>query len=354
MELNVSDTASAAMFISVVMPVRNEERFIAATIGELLDQDYPVDRYEILVCDGMSDDGTRDIVRGLAAADGRVVLVDNPGRRSSAGRNVGFRRARGDLVVVVDGHVHIGRRDFLAKLAMHAETSGADCLGRPQPLLPVSTGGFSEAVALSRASRLGHSPSSFIFSDAEGWAPAASMGAAYRRRVFDRIGFVDESFDACEDLEFNTRLDAAGLRCWTSPDLTVSYFARESAGALFRQMHRYGFGRYKYLRRHPHTLSAAQLAPPALVLGLMSLPLLALVWQPLFLVGLATTLLYILVVAGGSVALARRTTWRHVGRYLVIFPAIHLGLGAGFLASVLRRGRMRRHGRTEDGTEVPS
>lgn len=346
------ETNAAAMFISVVMPVRNEDRFIAATLGELLAQDYPADRCEILVCDGMSDDRTREIVAGLAAADPRVVLVDNPGRRSSSGRNAGFRRARGDLVVVVDGHVHIGRTDFLAKLAHHAGKSGADCLGRPQPLLPTGPGGFSEALALSRASRLGHSPSSFIFSDAEGWAPAASMGAAYRRHVFDRIGYVDESFDACEDLEFNTRLDAAGLRCWTSPDLTVSYYARDSAGALFRQMHRYGFGRYKYLRRHPHTLSAAQLAPPALVLGLASLPLLALAWWPLFLLGAAVTLLYALAIVSGSVALARRTTWRHIGRYLVIFPAIHLGLGAGFLASVLRRGRMPNHGQANAGTEA--
>ena len=328
-------------FITVVMPVRNEERFIASTLGELQDQDYPADRCEFLVCDGMSDDRTREIVADLAAADPRIKLLDNPARRSSAGRNVGFRSGRGDVMVVVDGHVHIGRRDYLRQLAGHFERSGAHCLGRPQPLLPTRPGGFSEAVAMSRASRLGHSPSSFIYSGYEGYAPAASMGAAYRREVFDLIGYVDEGFDACEDLEFNTRLDAAGLRCWTSGDLTDWYYARDSVGALFRQMHRYGFGRYKYLRRHRHALSASQLAPPAMALGVTSLPALAVVAPPLFVTGVTVTLLYALIIVAGSVLLARRTTWRHLGRYIVIFPAIHLGLGFGFLASVLRGGRIR-------------
>ncbi len=332
----------AVPFVSVVLPVRNEARFIAQTLRQLLEQEYPADRFELLVCDGGSDDATREIVQGLSAAHPQVRLLDNPGQRSSAGRNVGFRAALGDLVVVVDGHVRIPDRRLFANLVDAFRRSGADCLGRPQPLVAAEPGGWAESIALARASRLGHSGSSFIYSGYEGFAPAASMGAAYRPHVFAIVGFVDETLDACEDLDFNTRIDEAGLRCFTSPRLTVEYFARETPRALFQQMFRYGFGRYSYLRRHPARWSAGQLLPPLLVAGLSALPLLALASRPLFALGACLALLYLAVLTTASLLLATRTGWRHLARYVVVFFLVHAGVGCGFWASVFRGGQLAR------------
>ncbi len=90
--------------------------------------------------------------------------------------------------------------------------------------------------------------------------------------MFDAIGYVDESFDACEDLDFNTRVDAAGLSCFTSPSLTMYYFARNTIGGLFRQMERYGLGRFRYLRKHPATMGLYQVAPAGLVLNTLLIP----------------------------------------------------------------------------------
>jgi len=339
-----TDDSERSPFISIVVPIRNEEDFIAATIAELQTQKYPDDRVEILVCDGLSDDRTREIVSAIAEADSRVKLLDNPKRRSSAGRNVGFQSARGDIAIVIDGHVKIGHTDLLANLARCAVESGADCFGRPQPLIPSEPGGWAEAIAHGRASKLGHSPASFIHSGHEGFAPAASMGAAYRRHVFEKIGYVDETFDACEDLDFNTRVDEAGLRCFTSPSLTVYYYARQSIRGLFWQMYRYGFGRYKYLRKHPTTLSPYQLAPALLVLNVLLIPVWALIAPLLMWVGIAATAFYGLVSSLVAFSLARQTTWKHLARYLVIFPTIHSGIGVGWLMSLLRGGRLTTEG----------
>ncbi len=326
-------------FVSVVLPVRNEARFIADTLGQLQGQRYPHDMIELLVCDGRSDDGTREIVSRMADRDARIELVDNPGLRSSAGRNVGFRRAKGEIVVVIDGHVELPDQHLIENLVECFRASGADCLGRPQTLIPAKGEPWSEAIALARASPLGHDPHSLIFSEYEGFAPAASMGAAYRPHVFDKIGFVDESFDACEDLEFNTRLDKAGLRCFTSPELTVRYYARTSPAQLFRQLFRYGFGRFKYLLRHPDHLTLGQLVSPVLVMGVLSLPLAWLLARPLAVAVSALIGLYLLVVLAEAVRLSLRTSLRHLGRYLVVFQAIHFGVGVGFLAALLRRGK---------------
>jgi succinoglycan biosynthesis protein ExoA len=329
--------------LSIVIPIFNEAVYIANTLDELLSQDYPVDRFELLICDGMSEDSTREIVGRYVANHSNVQLLDNPQRFSGAGRNIGFRAAKGELCVVIDGHVRIGRLNYFRELARCLKRSGADCLGRPQPLVAEKSNGFAEIVVLARNHRLGHSPDSLIYGDFEGVAPAASIGAAYRPEVFEQIGYVSEDFDACEDLEFNTRLDEAGLRCYTSPSLAISYFARDSLGSLFRQMYRYGYGRFKYLLLYRRLITLAQLIPSMLVLGVTIPFLMALTGVTLLLwIGIGVVTIYLLLIASVSAFLACKSRLSNFGRLLCVFPVIHLGLGVGFLAGLAGGGRIRR------------
>uniref|UniRef100_UPI0035B2093B glycosyltransferase n=1 Tax=Promineifilum sp. TaxID=2664178 RepID=UPI0035B2093B len=94
-------------FVSLIMPVRNEAAYIARSLGAVLAQDYPTDRLEILVVDGMSDDGTREAVRALQATCPTLYLIDNPARIVPPALNIGLRHARGEIVVRVDGHCEI-------------------------------------------------------------------------------------------------------------------------------------------------------------------------------------------------------------------------------------------------------
>jgi cellulose synthase/poly-beta-1,6-N-acetylglucosamine synthase-like glycosyltransferase len=326
--------------ISVVVPVRNEARFIAATLRELLAQDYPKEQIEVLVCDGRSRDGTREIVRALSEEDPRVVLLDNPGLRSSTGRNVGFRAAKGEVLLVVDGHVHIPSRRLFSDLVRCLRESGADCAARTQRLRPTPGKPWSHAIALARASWIGHGRDSTIYEEVGGIGPAATSGAAYRREVIEQIGFVDERFDACEDLDFNRRIDEAELRCVHDASLEVEYFARETPAALFRQMLRYGFGRFNYLQRNLSRFSWSQLVPVVLVLAGVLLPLLAVLRSPLAWLAAALLLAYAIAVGATSLSLALRHGIGHLPRLLAVIPLIHSGLGLGFLHGLLRRGRL--------------
>src|SRR5947209_8774151 len=241
-------------FVTVVVPVRNEECYLEATLHPLLIQDYPADRYEVIVADGESDDGTVEIVRRLQEEHPNLRLVHNPRRLSSAARNLGVRLGRGDYVLVVDGHCDLQNLNYLRQMVTVFERHGVESIGRPQPLDVAGASPLQRAIALARSSRLGHNPGSFIYSDEGGFVPPQSVAVAYRRDVFDRIGYFDESFDACEDVEFNTRLDAAGGRCYFAPELTVNYHPRGSLRGLVVQMLRYGRGRAKLLRKHPQPL----------------------------------------------------------------------------------------------------
>ncbi|WP_242012332.1 glycosyltransferase family 2 protein [Pseudodesulfovibrio cashew] len=340
---------NSSLFISVVVPVFNEERFIAATLEQILGQDYPEERFEVLVVDGGSEDATREIVSSYCEQYGNVRLLDNPGRKSSSGRNIGFKNGEGEYFLVIDGHCHIPNFKLLRNLAEIVERTGASCLGRPQTLDAPGGTPFQEAVASVRGSRLGHGSGSLIYGEHEGFASPVSNGAAYGREVFETIGYVDEDFDACEDVEFNLRVEKAGFKSYTSPKLKVSYYPRETLPGLFRQMQRYGAGRCRLWRKHPDSLSMNSLVPPAFALLCMAAPVFILLGLltslPILLGGLLLIPLaaYLALICRESYRLTDGGTVTGVLTRMSIFATVHLGLGGGFLLELLRgkRGNQR-------------
>ena len=120
-------------FISVILPVRNEQPFIEATLSDLLRQQYAPQRFELIVVDGESTDQTCKVVEEVAKRYANVRLLHNPQRWSSAARNIGIRAAEGDFIAVVDGHCEVDNERFLHNLADAFVSSGADCLGGPHP-----------------------------------------------------------------------------------------------------------------------------------------------------------------------------------------------------------------------------
>lgn len=329
--------------ISVVMPVYNEERFIRQTLDQLLRQEYPGDRFEVLVADGMSSDRTRDIVKDVMEEHQNVRLLDNPKRKSSSGRNVGFTEGRGDFYLVIDGHCHIPDDQLLRNVSKAFSDNDVDCLGRPQPLDPPHLSPFQQKVASARASKIGHGSDSLIYSDFEGFCTPDSNGAAYSKRVFETVGYVDESFDACEDVEFNHRVGQAGFKAFTSPSLMVKYYPRDSLAGLFKQMMRYGAGRYRLYKKHPETLGILTLVPALFVIYVF-LTLLCLL---LSLVGIipaggaavftVALLCYFVLVGAMSMRLFEETGIDTVLSLVAIFFTIHTGLGWGFLSQAIRR-----------------
>lgn len=316
--------------ISVILPVRNEAACIAHTLHQLLTQDYPADRFEVLVADGESTDDTPTIVRALASQHPNLRLLYNPSRWSSAGRNVAIAAAKGEIVLLIDGHCEIDNRRYLAEVAAAFIRSGADSVGRPQPLDVPGATPLQRAIASGRSSWLGHHPASYVWSDYEGLVPPQSVAIAYRRNVFARVGGFDESFDACEDMEFNHRLARAGHTCFFTPRVRVRYHPRDSLPRLFRQMWRYGRGRMRLLRKHPETVSLASLTPAAFVAGVVLGPLLACVFPSLWAFYFGVLALYLVVVLGTSLTIALRHNEMALTGWLpLVFASVHSGAGVG-------------------------
>jgi succinoglycan biosynthesis protein ExoA len=323
-------------FISVIVPVRNESAFIADTLQQLVDQRYDATRFEIIVADGCSSDDTRTIVAAMQARYAHLRLLDNPRQWSSAGRNAAIRAARGDIVLLIDGHCQLKNPYYLQSVADAFTGSGADCLGRPQPLDVTGANRMQRAIAAARSSRLGHHPASHVYSGCSSFVPPQSVAIAYRRSVFETVGLFDERFDACEDVEFNHRVAKAGLTCWFTPSVLVHYHPRESLTGLFGQMVRYGRGRARLLRKHPETFSLPGFVPAAFLAGVVAGALLACVSSLLALVYAAVLGIYSVTLLLFSIALCvRERDARLLPLFPLVFLTIHVGAGAGVWCELL-------------------
>lgn len=333
-------------FISIVIPVRNESRHIESVLSALVEQDYPKEKIEIIVCDGRSDDETVPIADRFAANSPiKQRTLTNPAMRSSGGRNVGLRAARGDIVCFIDGHCRIGSNGMLAAVAKLMADQDLHCIARPQRLYADTEGFFQRAVVLARASRLGHAADSTIYEQhfVERVCDPASAGAIYRRSVFDVVGPYDETFDACEDVELNVRVRQAGLKAVLTSAAEIFYVARNSPQALFKQMARYGTGRMRLMRKHASERSMKVFVPLAIFTFIALTPVvdLALPWPVAR--GWSTIVgLYVLTLfSAGFFAAAKEKASSFSAKVrlgaAVAFAllVIHVGLGWGELRGLL-------------------
>jgi len=317
--------------VSVIMPVRNEAAYIARSLGAVLAQDYPADRLEILVVDGMSDDGTRQAVLAQAAADPRVRLLDNPAGIVPPGLNVGIGQARGEIIVRVDGHCEIAS-DYVRRCVQHllAGHDGAPVEAVGGPIETIGETDEAAAIALAMSSWFGVGGSAFRTIKDRPLLVETVAFPAYRRATLQRLGPFDEEMVRNQDDEYNYRLLKSGGRILLSPDIRSRYYSRGSLRSLWRQYYQYGYWKVRVMQKHPRQMRVRQFAPPAFVAGLLGSAALGLVLRPFRRLLGAVLALYLAANVVASLSLGRE----HAPRLLVIHPILHLSYGLGFLVGL--------------------
>jgi len=328
-------------FITVIMPIRNEADFIERAIGSILDNDYPTERMEILAVDGMSDDGTREIVARLSRADGRVKMLDNPKRITPAAMNIGLKAARGDLFIRVDGHVEIPP-DFIAASirCLHEHPDAWVAGGYIKTVADSYTG---QAIASAMCSPIGVGNSRFRLGDYEGCVDTLAFGT-HHRWIVDKIGYFDEELVRNQDDEFNLRIILAGGKIWMSKAIQSTYFSRGSLGKLWKQYFQYGFWRIRTLQKHKRPASFRQLVPLLFVLSLLLPGLAGFFWKPLWILLAIEAALYVLGLVIGALDVGRKSGWRYALPAPAVFVILHFAYGLGCLWGVVRFSVLRGSG----------
>jgi succinoglycan biosynthesis protein ExoA len=318
-------------FISIVIPMHNEEAWIDRCLGSVLAQDYPAERMEVLVADGMSTDGSPAMLAALAARDARVRVIPNPGLIVPTGLNRAIAAARGTIIARIDAHTVI-EPDYLRRGVEVLERTGASNVGGPM----VCRGGgpIADAVAVAMHSRFGIG-ATFHFATAETQCDTVYMGM-WPREVFERVGLFDEELVRNQDDELSYRIRKAGGRIFVSPAMRSLYQNRESWTALARQFWQYGVWKVRVLQKHPRQMSVRHFVPPLFQVGVAVLLALGFAWRPALWTGLAAVASY----AGCLAVIAHKSAdgWAARVRVWRAFATIHQCWAAGFLVGLWRFG----------------
>lgn len=319
---------STQPLVTLIMPIRNESAHIEESLGALLTQNYPTDRLEILVCDGQSTDDTRTKIAKIIQANphNQIRIVDNPQKIMPAGFNAGLRQATGEVIVMVGGHCRLAS-DYVKNCVEVLSKTGADCVGGP--MTTIGTTAVAQAIALALSSRFGVGGVAFRMQMTEGRYVDTVAFGAYRRKVFDQIGSLDEELIRNQDDEFNFRLTQSGGKIWLDPSIQSSYHSRATIAKLWRQYFDYGLYKVRVIQKRGAVPSWRHVVPGAFVLLVLTSILLSVlfsnsVWLfSVLLPYLIATLIATIITAG---------TQLHLWVWLLpAFWTLHFSYGLGFL-----------------------
>ncbi|OHB55233.1 MAG: hypothetical protein A2Y07_11065 [Planctomycetes bacterium GWF2_50_10] len=320
-------------FVSVIVPCRNEGDFIARCVCSILVCDYPKDRFEVIVVDGMSTDDTRFEISQLQKSHPNLKLYDNPERIVPTAMNIGISNSKGEVIIRVDGHAEVPP-NFIAqnisKLQAHPE---AWCVGGA--IDSISDTYVGKAIAVAMSSRFGVGNAMFRLGNYEGYVDTIAFGA-YHRWVFDKIGTFDEELVRNQDDELNYRLIKEGGKILMSPSIHSKYYTRTSLSKLWRQYFQYGFWRIRTMQKHRRPATLRQMVPLLLVLSMLSLLIGGAFFRPVLLLLMSEIFLYLLLLVAGIVDVSRKAGVSYGLLSPIVFIILHFGYGFGSLWGIMR------------------
>lgn len=321
--MHISDETSRQEGVSVILPVLNEEPYLAQAVGAILSQDY-LGQIEIVLSIGPSKDRTLEVAQGLAAQDPRVVLIENPTGRTAAGLNLAISTSKFPIIVRVDGHAEIPRNYVSLAVNILKETGAVNVGGMmaAQGVTP-----FEKAVAGAMRSPLGVGASRFHTGGSAGSVDTVYLGVFLRSALMSVGGF-DERFTRAQDWELNFRLRQAGGIVYFDPRLHVLYRPRPTLKALSKQYFEYGRWRRVVTRRHIGTVNLRYLAPPLALIGTVTSLVTGIFLAPIFFLPAGVYLVFLTVASLGI-----GKTLGEKLRLPAILLTMHMSWGAGFLTS---------------------
>jgi len=321
-----------SLFLSIISPVRNEEKYIAKCLTSLVRQDYDSQQYEILVVDGMSTDRTRDIIKEFEKKYENIKLFDNPNKTVPYALNIGLKHAKGSIIIRVDGHAVI-EKDYLYQCVKYLQQTKADCVGGY--IESINDAKIGKAIALAMSSSFGVGNARFRTSTKEGFVDTVAFGA-YRREVFQKIGNFDEELVRNQDDEFNYRLRKYGGRIYMTSKIKAYYYPRSNIIKLWKQYFQYGMWKVRVMQKHFEVMQLRQFVPLIFLLTILGNLLLGIFIRPLLWGLLFINTIYITI----SLYISLKISLTHGLRYFILLPLIfavlHFSYGLGFLWGIIK------------------
>lgn len=339
--------------VSIIVPCFNEEATIAGLLEAILAQTLAAEQMEVVIADGMSTDGTRQRIAAFSQQHPQLAVrvIDNPARSIPSGLNLAIAAAHASTLLRLDAHSSPDR-EYVAR-SLHALDEGKGWnVGGVWQVRPGKPTWLAAAIAQAASHPFGVGDARYRYTSIAGAVDTVPFGS-FRRELINTIGGFDESLQTNEDYEFNARIRLAGGTVWLDPAIRSVYYARPTLGALAQQYWRYGYWKWRMLRRYPGTLRPRQAIPPLFVLALLGLSILSLLWAPaVWLLG-AVVVSYALLLLAAALqkAIQLRQPSLLVGMPLAMMT-MHFSWGAAFLWSLLSSRAHTPHTHTNGTTPL--
>ena len=333
-------------FVSVVIPVYNEEKYIGNTLNSIFLQNYPTSSFEILIADGNSDDSTKEIISKLIVKHQNIHLIHNQDRIIPIGLNRSIQNAKGDIIIRMDGHCEI-ESDYISKCVESLGTDKIDCVGGV--IKTVSNGNLiSKSIAIAQSSLFGIGNATFRTSTTQAKEIDTVAWGAYKRGRFEKIGGFDEELLYSEDDEFNFRLIQNGGKIWLDPSIKSVYYPRNSLKKLFKQYFQYGLYKVRVMQKRRGFASWRHLVPGTFVLALLisiftfsiSHLLFYLILGSYLIANITATMIELMKPTNSQThKLSNSSTLQLIYLYTLLsrtFFTLHLSYGLGFLIGLIK------------------
>ena len=320
--------------VSVLIPCRNEAKHIEHCLTNIYGFTPPPGGFEVILIDGMSNDGTREFLSHLKSRFADFILIDNPEKIVPSAMNLGIQCAKGEYIVRADARC-IHPKSYLCDLIELSEKTGADNVGGV--LVPEFGNGYTQnAIALAYKSRIAMGGALRDRGDFVGETDTVYGGCFKRKRLLE-VGMYDESMVRNQDDELSFRLREMGGKIIQDGRIKIQYFPRNSFWHLFKQFMQYGYWKVSVIKKHPQQASLRHFLPAALVLSFVALSLLI----PFTLYGLYGFLIfsgsYLLAIGLFSFKSAYQQSLMLLPGLIFAVFVIHISFGMGFIVSSIAR-----------------
>lgn len=310
--------------ISVIVACRNERRYIGRCLDSIITQEYPADKIEVLIVDGMSDDGTREIIEEYAKEHKYIKIIDNLHKITPVALNAGIRNSVGEVVGIVGAHSALSS-DYIATCVYFLDKTNADNVGGI--CKHIGNGFIGKAIALAEGCKFGLGGAQFRTATKERYVDTVFPGFLLRK-AFEKYGYLNEKLVRNQDIEFNSRIRKGGGKIFLTPKIVSYYYCRSTLKDLWTQNFRNGFWNIETIKIAPGSLSFRHFIPLLFVASLLTTWIIPILWAVVMVNYFWCSLFF-------SIKIALVNGVKYFFAMPIIFLTLHLSYGLGSLVGIV-------------------
>jgi len=322
--------------VSIIIPCRNEEKYIGKCLDSIISQDYPKEKMEVLVVNGASEDRTKEITENYIHKYPFIKILENYKKFTPFALNIGIKRSMGEIIMRMDAHATY-EKDYVSKCLKYLKKYKTDNVGGIMKTLPGENTIIAKAITLCLSHPFGVGNAYFRIGFKKPKFVDTVFGGCYRKKMLEKIGYFNENLARGQDMELNLRIRKFGGKTLFVPEIKSFYYARSDFKSFWSHSFMDGAELIAPLKFGVVIFSWRHLAPFFFILILIALGLPAFFFREFLWLIFVLVFLYLLINLYFSVKIAfAKRNFRYLFLMPIAFGVLHIGYGLGSVWGFLK------------------